>query len=137
MSETLKDLLKNSPDVQRLYEEERLVLWATEAISELMEERNISKADLARALGTSRANVTGLLAGSRNMTLRTLADLAFALESRVDIRTCPLHAGAYFNVVPLKTVRYPQKINLVPPRSHAVLETAKASLPNPKLDLAA
>jgi transcriptional regulator with XRE-family HTH domain len=129
MSEIWKDLLQNSTEVQRLYEEERLVLWATEAISQLMEERNVSKADLARKLGTSRANVTGLLAGSRNMTLRTLADLAFALESRVDIRVCQLNTAAYVNsVVPIRRpLRPPQVIKVEPARAHVVLPAEEDS----------
>src|SRR3972149_10639402 len=44
----------------RLYEQERLVLAATEDLCELMVRQDVSKAELARRLGTSRANITQL-----------------------------------------------------------------------------
>ena len=73
-------------DGARLYEQERLVLAATEDLCELMVRQDVSKAELARRLGTSRANITQLLNGSRNLTLRTLADLAWACDARVNVR---------------------------------------------------
>ena len=36
--------------------------------------------DLAEAMGRSNAYITQILNGSRNMTLRTLSDIAFALD---------------------------------------------------------
>lgn len=80
---------------RRRHEQEHLVLQATEKISEAMEEADVSKADLARMLGTSRANITALLSGSRNMTLRTLADLAYALGRHVEISLEPLHDESF------------------------------------------
>jgi plasmid maintenance system antidote protein VapI len=67
----------------RLFEQESLVFDATEMICSLMDERDVSRSALADLLGTSKANISQLLDGSRNMTLRTLADLAFALGQRV------------------------------------------------------
>jgi len=74
-----------TPEARRRYEEERLILWTTEAICEAMEERGLNRAAIAGKLGTSRANVTQLLSGSRNMTLRSLAGLAYACGMRVEI----------------------------------------------------
>ncbi len=68
---------------RRLFEQEALVLEATELITELMEERGVNKAELARKIGKSKAFVTQILSGSRNMTLHTLADVVFALGSRI------------------------------------------------------
>ncbi len=79
-----------SPESRRLYEEERLILWATEAVAEAMANQGLTRAQLAEALGTSRPNVTQLLSGSRNMTLRTLAALAHACGMRVDLKFEPL-----------------------------------------------
>jgi antitoxin component HigA of HigAB toxin-antitoxin module len=87
---TWTDDQMNAPETRRLYEQERLVLWATELVSVAMEESNVTKADLARKLGTSRAHVTQLLAGSRNLTLRSLADLAWACGARIEVRMDPL-----------------------------------------------
>ena len=76
---------------RRLYERESLAFDATELISLLMEEKQVSKAELARRVRKSRAHITQLLNGSRNMTMHTLADLAFALGSRIEFksRACP------------------------------------------------
>lgn len=74
-----------TPEARRRYEEERLILWTTEAICEAMEERGLNRAAVAGKLGTSRANVTQLLSGSRNMTLRSLAGLAHACGMRAEI----------------------------------------------------
>lgn len=85
----------SSPEDRREYEEERLILSATEAIAELMERNDISKAQLASALGTSRAYVTALLSGSRNMTLRTLGSVACYLGHRIDLNIEPLGEGEF------------------------------------------
>ena len=87
-----------TPEARRLYEEERLIAWATEAICEAMNRSGISKAELAASQGTSRAYVTQLLAGSKNMTLRTLARIAFACGKRVKKpRLEGLREGKYIN----------------------------------------
>ena len=79
-----------SPESRRLYEEERLILWATEAVAEAMANQGLTRAQLAEALGTSRPNVTQLLSGSRNMTLRTLAAVAHACGARAAVQLEPL-----------------------------------------------
>lgn len=72
-------------EFQRALEQESLILAATESLCELMDQRAVTKAELARRIGKSRGFVTQILSGNRNMTLRTLADLAFALGSKVDV----------------------------------------------------
>ena len=74
-----------TPEARRRYEQERLILWTTEAICEAMEKRGVNHAAIAGKLSTSRANVTQLLSGSRNMTLRSLAALAHACDMRAEI----------------------------------------------------
>jgi len=77
---------------RRLFERESLAFDAAEMISILMEEKAVTKAELARRVGKTRADITQLLNGSRNMTIHTLADLAFALGSRIEFkaRACQL-----------------------------------------------
>ena len=70
---------------RRLLVEEDLILDVTEAISAVMQEEGISKAQLAKRMGRTKGFITQLLSGGRNLTLRTLAGLADALESRVTI----------------------------------------------------
>lgn len=81
----------------REYERERLILWTTELVSELMAKANVTKADLARKLGVSRAHITQMLSGGRNVTLNTLADAAWALGQRASVRMEPLRDGAFIS----------------------------------------
>ncbi|MCY4574259.1 MAG: helix-turn-helix transcriptional regulator [Gemmatimonadetes bacterium] len=84
-NETWIERQTRTPEARRRYEQERLILWTTEAICEAMEKRGVNHAAIAGKLGTSRANVTQLLSGSRNMTLRSLAALAHACGMRAEI----------------------------------------------------
>jgi len=70
---------------ENLVAEELLILDATELIATLMHELHITKSDLAERVQTTRGHVTQLLSGNRNMTLRTLADLAYAMGHRVTL----------------------------------------------------
>ena len=70
---------------RRLLREEELILDVTEAVSAAMQEAGISKAQLAKRMGRTKGFITQLLSGGRNLTLRTLAGLADALEARVTI----------------------------------------------------
>ena len=67
-------------DLKKKIAQEQLILDVTESVFEQLEIQGKSKVDLAEAMGCSKAYVTQLLNGSRNMTLRTLSDVAFALD---------------------------------------------------------
>jgi len=56
-----------------------------EDVWRLMEEQKVSRAELARRLGTSRAYVTKLLGGNANFTLQTMTKVAMALGSQVHV----------------------------------------------------
>lgn len=70
---------------QRLARQEQLLFDATELISRVMQEERVTKADLAKRLGKSKAFVTQVLRGQSNMTLRTLSDLADVLGYTVEL----------------------------------------------------
>jgi len=57
----------------------------TEDLCRLMEERDISRAELARRMGTSRAYVTKLMRGNVNFTLTTMVKLAMAVGGAVHV----------------------------------------------------
>ena len=100
MRETvLGQWVETSEETRRLFAKEALILEVTEAIWELMEKHGRSKAELAKALGTSKSNITQLLDGSRNMTLGTLSDLAFALGLCVKVRFCDKSEAAQWSHV--------------------------------------
>lgn len=67
--------VETSPD----YWHEGAVLEFTLDLLHRMEEQNISRADLARRMGTSRAYITRLLGGDANFTLMTMVKLSMAV----------------------------------------------------------
>jgi transcriptional regulator with XRE-family HTH domain len=56
----------------------------TEDILVAMEDQGVSKAELAQRLGKSKARISQLLGGSSNMTIGTLAEIAFVLGLTLD-----------------------------------------------------
>lgn len=85
--ELLDDRWANaSAEDQKEFAQEGLILQVTEAIWAQLEARGWTKSDLARALGTSKSNVTQLLNGNRNLTLRTLSDICFALKAAIRVQ---------------------------------------------------
>lgn len=86
---TQHEILMADPEFRRLLTIEALVTEASEIIARLMAEQNVSKADLARKLNKSRAWVTQLLSGKANMTVRTLAEVVYALDAEVKLNAQP------------------------------------------------
>ena len=64
---------------------EASIIEFTMDIGRLMDEQDISRAELARRLGTSRAYVTKLLGGNANFTLETMNKVAMALGAVVHV----------------------------------------------------
>ena len=89
MSEpTFKDLFdeaRRHPD----YRYEGTILDFTEALFDAMDQQGISRAELARRLGTSQAYVTRVLRGNANFTLKTMSKLALALEMELEVGLRP------------------------------------------------
>ncbi len=82
---TQHEILMENPEFRRLLSIEALVADASEVIASLMADQNMTKADLARRLNKSRAWVTQLLSGKANMTVRTLAEVVYALGAEVKL----------------------------------------------------
>ncbi len=85
--------LMGSPEFRKLYAIEGLVAEAGEFIARLLEEQRVSKAELARRLGKSRPYITQMLSGSTNLTVRTLAEVAYTLGVEVKLEAVPLQAA--------------------------------------------
>ncbi|NOX67159.1 MAG: helix-turn-helix transcriptional regulator [Chlorobi bacterium] len=70
----------------RAFAREKLVYNVTEDLLVFLEDRDISKKELARRLGKSKSYVTQILSGSRNMTLGSFSDICFALDFEAQIK---------------------------------------------------
>ncbi|MGH3198925.1 MAG: helix-turn-helix domain-containing protein [Streptosporangiaceae bacterium] len=67
-----------------------LVTQLTNEITWHMRERGLTRADLAARMGVSPGRVSQILGGGENLTLRTLAALATALDARFDFELSSL-----------------------------------------------
>lgn len=74
------------PENRRLLNQEELIYNITEKLWVYMEENNISRQELAQRLSKSKGFVTQILSGGRNLTLRTLADVALSLGFKIDFQ---------------------------------------------------
>ncbi len=62
------------------YYEEDLLITVAERIISAMKKQGVSRSELARRMGVSPTYITKVLRGHANLSLETLAKLAFALE---------------------------------------------------------
>ena len=69
-----------------------LITQLTNEINWHMRERGLTRADLAARMGVSPGRVSQILGGGENLTLRTLAALATALDARFGIELVSLKA---------------------------------------------
>lgn len=69
-----------------------LVTQITNEIDWLMHSDKVTRADLATRMGVSPGRVSQVLSGGENLTLRTLAALAAALDARFEVELKPVTA---------------------------------------------
>lgn len=65
------------------YQTELAIIDLNEKIIAKMEELKISRAELAKRLGVSKAFITKLLNGNPNMTIKTIVSIALALDCKL------------------------------------------------------
>ncbi len=92
MSGGLIERLTGTPEGMRLYQQERAIQEVTDLICELMDEQNVSRAELAKRLGKTRGYITQLLDGRANMTVRTISDVFLALGRAIHFQDGALDA---------------------------------------------
>lgn len=80
------------------------ILEITEEICNIMDAKELKRADLSKLLKTSKSAVTKMLNGSTNFTLKRLLKIAAALDKNVYISfTDPKKAGGFNEI---KTAQY-------------------------------
>jgi len=90
MDKTFLEKLMSDDEGRKLYFREDLIFEITEAISKAMKVKGVNKSDLSRLAGVSKSNITQLLSGDHNMRLTTVADLLYALDSKMAVSAVPL-----------------------------------------------
>lgn len=76
---------------RRIYEEERLLLLVQEALAEAIEKSGLGRSQIALRLGKNRSFVTQALSSGRNLTLASIAALAWAAGYRLRVTVSPLN----------------------------------------------
>ena len=71
------------------YWEEGAILDFAEALYIAMEDQGVTRAELARRLGTAQAYITRVLGGHANFTLTTMTKLAMALGLQLEVGLRP------------------------------------------------
>jgi len=94
MSETLSEQFTKTDDM-KLYQQERIIFEVTELVCKLMEQKEINKTELSNKLKKSKGYVTQLLNGTANMTLRTISDVMWVLDSSLHVEAGPLSVEAH------------------------------------------
>lgn len=77
---------EESEESGRLLAQEKSILAAAELVSEALDRRGVTRRELADRLGVPRSEVTQRLRGTRNLTVRSLADMLHALDFDLDFR---------------------------------------------------
>lgn len=70
-----------------------LITQVTNEINWYMSQRKLTRADLASRMGLSPGRISQVLSGSENLTLRTLASLAVALDGQFELELKPCKAS--------------------------------------------
>lgn len=68
---------------KKLVAQEKVLFTAAETIYQAMQERQVGKSELADLVNKKPAFITRVLKGDHNITLKTLAELATALDRQV------------------------------------------------------
>lgn len=85
----MESLAQRGPEFRRLLRQEELILDVTERFCEALNDEGVTRAELARRLERSPSFVSQLLAGGRNLTLRTIADVSDALSLQASFVLTP------------------------------------------------
>lgn len=102
--------LSRDPEFLRTLRQEELILEVTEALTRALDDSGLRKVDLAERLGKSKGFVSQLLSGGRNLTLRTVSDVALALGLRPRLKLCSESEGRYVMSAPLNDWKSNEKI---------------------------
>lgn len=85
------------------YRSEVAFLSFTEDLLKMMEDSDVSQAELARRVGVSRGYISRVFRGVENLTLETMTKLTLAVGGSVRLHVAPLDCVTRWNDVPKVT----------------------------------
>jgi transcriptional regulator with XRE-family HTH domain len=119
-----------NPAFNRLVLQEEFILEVTEALSRALAESGMTQSKLAQKLGCTRGFVSQVFAGGRNLTLRTVSDIAMALGVRPSFSVDALTMQGDCNLGTIDVSQYAKR----PPK--IVLHASAFTQPEAERDLA-
>lgn len=93
-------------NVKRLVRQEEFILAVTEALANALEQSGMTQSKLAEKLGCTRGFVSQVLAGGRNLTLRTISDIALALDVKPAFSVLRDEEDLDYELIPSATSRW-------------------------------
>ena len=91
---TLKDRINRTTKGRLAWHQERSIFETTNLMCRIMGDAQITCAELAGRMGTTKGYVTQLLDGMANLTLRTFSDVFVALGREFHPGETPIDQGA-------------------------------------------
>jgi transcriptional regulator with XRE-family HTH domain len=92
---TTFDELVLDPEFRKSFAIESSLADAAQVIADLLDRNNMKQADLARLLAKTPAHVSQLLSGKANMTVKTLAEIAYLLGASVVLQAGELASSQH------------------------------------------
>lgn len=91
MTKSMIERSVEDPEMMRLLQQEKIILWITELLCEEMAGQSLTRSDLAGMSGCSTAALNASLNGDVRVNgLRKLADIAHALGKTIAVKLVPL-----------------------------------------------
>ncbi|WP_419660734.1 hypothetical protein Dvar_11380 [Desulfosarcina variabilis str. Montpellier] len=85
-NKTINEQWMEDPEFERLMAQEDFIMEVTESFCDILQDENVKKNKLAVMLGKTKGYISQILGGGRNLTLRTMADIAFVLGYEIEIK---------------------------------------------------
>lgn len=95
----------DDPKFRELFEQEELSLRFIDQIEAALDDQNLKRSELAAKLGKSRSWVTQALRRGRNLTIKTMVELAQGLDLDLDIVACRRDSSQYSGETPVDCLR--------------------------------
>jgi transcriptional regulator with XRE-family HTH domain len=92
---TFEALFQAAEDRPEYWQQDAILDFAEE-LCRLMEEKGVSRAELARRIGKSPAYITEVLRAESNFTIGTMTRLGMALGCRLRLHLAPKHSVTYW-----------------------------------------
>ncbi len=111
------------PAINQLVRQEEFILEVTEALTQALADSGMTQSKLAAKLGCTRGFVSQVFAGGRNLTLRTVSDIALALGVTPKLSLDRLRDQGQFKLKPIDVSQYARRPSMIKLRPSAFAQS--------------